>query len=171
MLDATLLAADTGRAMPQENVEVVYRALSAMEAFDHRQMAVFFPPDTEWHNTSAFPGPRVCVGPDAIMGFWEAIAAEFRERGGEIEQVSDVGGRVVVGFHSWGSGRASGAPIDARWAAIFEVADERIVRVDVQGDYAKALKAAALPEQAMSRENVETVRRTIEARIGATPKR
>jgi hypothetical protein len=42
--------------------------------------------------------------------------------------------------------RGSGAPVDVRWAAIFEVVDQRIVRVDVHGKYAKALEAAGLRE-------------------------
>ena len=131
--------------MSQENVEVVYRALSALEDFDHRRVAILFSHDAEWHS-SAFPGPRVCVGPDAIMGVWEELAEEVHELRREIEQVSDVGDLVVVGGHSWGSGRVSGAPIDMRWGAIVEVADERIVRVDLHGDYAKALEAAGLRE-------------------------
>lgn len=132
--------------MSQENVAVVYRALSAMADLDHRQAAIHFAPDAEWHNTSAFPGPRVCIGPDAILEFYEALAEEFPEGGMEIQQVSEGGDLVVIGIHHWGSGRASGAPIDVRFGAIFEVVDQRIVRVDIHGHYTKALNAAGLRE-------------------------
>jgi hypothetical protein len=53
--------------MSEENVEIVQAALSAIGDRDHRQAAVLFSPDAEWHNTSAFPGPLVYVGPDAIV--------------------------------------------------------------------------------------------------------
>jgi ketosteroid isomerase-like protein len=132
--------------MSKENVEVVRAALSAIGDRDHRQAAVLFSPDAEWHNTSAFPGPLVCVGPDAIVEFWETMIEDVDGAGGEIERIAAVDGRVVVGLRSWGRGRGSGAPIDVRWAAIFEVVDQRIVRVDVHGEYAKALEVAGLQE-------------------------
>jgi hypothetical protein len=39
-----------------------------------------------------------------------------------------------------------GTPLDERFAAIFEVVDQRIVRVDIHGSYAKALEAVGLRE-------------------------
>jgi|SRR5215203_362851 len=132
--------------MSQENVAVVHRALNALADLDHGQATAHFAPDAEWHNTSAFPGPRVCVGTDAILDFWKALNEGFSERGEEIEQVWETGDFVVIGVHQWGSGRASGVPFDVRFAAIFEVVDQRIVRVDIYGAYAKALEAAGLRE-------------------------
>jgi ketosteroid isomerase-like protein len=156
-------ARDTGQAMSQQNTEVVRAALTAINDRDRRLAASLFTPGAVWHNTSVFPGPRVCVGLDAIVHFWETLLEDFEVAGTEIEQISDVDGRVVAGFHQWGTGRLSGAPFDQRFAAIFEVVDQRIVRVDIHGEYAKALEAVGLREEAMSRENVEIVRHSIEA--------
>jgi ketosteroid isomerase-like protein len=132
--------------MSQQNVAVVHRALDALADFDHEQAIANFAPDAEWHNTSEFPDARVCVGTDAILDFWKALDDEFCERGGEIEQVREAGNLVVIGVHQWGSGRASGVPFDVRFAAILQAVDQRIVRVDIYGDYAKALEAAGLRE-------------------------
>ncbi len=132
--------------MSQENVEIVRAALTAVRDRDRRTAAAVFAPDAEWHNTTAFPGPRVCVGPDAIIDFWVTLVEDVAAEGNEIEQVREFDGRVVVGFHQWGSGRRSGAPFDVRYAAIFEFVDQRIVRVFVHGHYAKALEAAGLAE-------------------------
>jgi ketosteroid isomerase-like protein len=132
--------------MSQQNVEAVYQALTAMRDFDYRQAAIVFSPDAEWHNTSVFPGPTVRVGPDAILRFWGTLAEEFDEEHSEIEQMSEVGDHVVVGFRWRGSGRQSGTPIDVRWGADFELVDRRIVRVDIYGDYAIALEAVGLRE-------------------------
>jgi hypothetical protein len=52
----------------------------------------------------------------------------------------------VIGVHQWASGRAGGVPFDVRFAAIFQAVDQRIVRVDIYGDYANALEAAAARE-------------------------
>lgn len=130
--------------MSQQNMEVVRAAVVAIGDGDHRLAAALFTPRAEWHNTSVFPGPPVCVGPDAIAHFWETVREDFEVAGLEIEQISDVDGRVVAGFHQWGTGRISGAPFDERFAAIFEVVDQRIVRVDIHGSYAKALKAVGM---------------------------
>jgi ketosteroid isomerase-like protein len=132
--------------MSQENRAVVRRTLNALRDFDHEQAIANFAPDAEWHNTTEFPDARVCVGTEAILDFWKALDDGFSNRGGEIEQIREAGDLVVIGVHQWGSGRASGVPFDVRFAAIFQVIDQRIVRVDVYGDYAKALEVAGLRE-------------------------
>jgi ketosteroid isomerase-like protein len=131
--------------MSQENVGLVRAVVIAIGDCDRRLAAALFTPGAEWHNTSVFPGPRVCVGPVAIVSFWETFRDDFDVAGMEIEQIADVDGHVVVGFHQWGTGRLSGAPFDERFAAIFEVVDRRIVRVDIHGSYTKALDAVGLP--------------------------
>ena len=64
----------------------------------------------------------------------------------EIERVADRGDWVVIGVHSLGRGKASGAPIDVRWNAAILLRDGTISRVDVHGDRAKALATAGLGE-------------------------
>ena len=80
------------------------------------------------------------------MRFLHHARRGLATEGDEIEQVQEFDGRVVVGFHQWGTGRQSGAPFDVRYAAIFEMVDKRIVRVLVHGHYAKALAAVGLSE-------------------------
>ena len=53
---------------------------------------------------------------------------------------------VVVGVHSVARGKASGIPLDFDWSAAFHVRDGKISRVDVHGDWSKALNAAGLAE-------------------------
>ena len=132
--------------MSQENMEVVRAAVVAIRDCDRRLAPALFTRGAEWHNTSVFPGPPVCVGLDAIVQFWETIHEDFDVAGMEIEQTSEIDGRIVAGFHQWGIGRISGAPFDERFAAIFEFVDQRIVRVDIHGSYAKALQAVRLRE-------------------------
>jgi ketosteroid isomerase-like protein len=132
--------------MSKENSRSCVQRLPAIRERDRGAAAAFFTADAEWHNTSAFPGPRVCVGPDAIIDFWMTFVEDFEFGGDEIEQVLDIGCRVVVGFHQWGSGRRSGVPFDLRYAAIFELGEERIVRVNIYGEYVKALSAVGLRE-------------------------
>jgi hypothetical protein len=137
--------------MSQENVEIVNAALRALGGLDRGQATILFAPEAEWHNTPEFPGPSVCVGPDQIVDFWAGMVEGFGGGGNEIEQITDIDGRVVVGIRSWGSGRLSGAPVDVQYAAIFDLVDQRITRVRVHGDYRTALEAAGPSSRSYSR--------------------
>jgi ketosteroid isomerase-like protein len=130
--------------MSRRHFAVVSEALEAVETANQGAAEKLFDPEAEWHNTSSFPGERVWKGPRAIIEFWQTLSAFDEERGHEIEHYAESHERAVVGFHSWGSGRASGAPIDLRWAAVFELRDQRITRVDVYGSYASASEAVEL---------------------------
>jgi ketosteroid isomerase-like protein len=132
----------------QENVEVVRRALVAATCRDDAAAADCFHSDAEWHNTREFPGPSVCVGPAAIIGFWQTLLEEFDESaaGQQIERITETDTAVVVDVHSVGRGRTGGVPVDVKWAAVFTVRDGRISRVDVHGEWSKALKAVGLTE-------------------------
>jgi ketosteroid isomerase-like protein len=132
----------------REKVEVVRRALGAATRRDDATAADCFHADAEWHNTREFPGPNVCVGPAAIIGFWQTLIEDFDESrsGQEIERIAETETAVVVDVHSVGRGKTSGVPVDVKWAAVFTVRDDRISRVDVHGDWAKALKAAGVEQ-------------------------
>ena len=132
--------------MSQENVEIVRRAFDAMLRGDNEDATRGFQEDAVWHNTSVFPDPSICVGPQAILTFWATLVEAFQESQTEVEQVIEGGDAVVLSLHSVGRGSASGVPVDVRWAAAFRVIDGKISRVDVHGDWANALKAVGLQE-------------------------
>jgi ketosteroid isomerase-like protein len=136
---------DTAQTMSQENVEIVRRMFKAVWRRDYSDAESCFHADVEWHNTSVFPGPRTIVGPKAISAFWKELFETF-EGGGEmeIEEVRADGECVVLGVHSWGHGKGSGVPVDVHWALTLSLHDGKIARVDVRGDYAKAVLAAGL---------------------------
>src|SRR5687767_8518212 len=49
-LDRDACAADTGRAMSQENVDVVRRALESFPRGDVEEMLSYLDPELEWHS-------------------------------------------------------------------------------------------------------------------------
>ena len=130
--------------MSQENVEIVRRTFDAMLRGDHEDATRGFQEDAVWHNTSVFPDPSICVGPQAILNFWATLMETFQESQTDVEQVVEGGDAVVLSLHSVGRGNASGVPVDVRWGAAFRVIDGKISRVDVHGDWAKALEAVGL---------------------------
>jgi len=60
------------------------------------------------------------------------------------EEFIDAGERVFVAAHFWGTGRASGIPVNARFYEVYSLRDGRIVRVDEFTDREAALQAAGL---------------------------
>jgi ketosteroid isomerase-like protein len=131
--------------MSEENVEIVRATFDAICRRDYERASDGFHSDAVWHNTAEFPGPNVCVGPEAIAGFWEALTESFA---GEtnVEQVIEGEEGVLVAAHTVSRGRSSGVPLDMRWSLAFRVRDGKVSRVDVYGDRAKALKAVGLAE-------------------------
>ena len=130
--------------MSQENVEVVRRFLVTMDSGDYDAAVREFDPDAKWHNTGVFPGPTICSGPAEIAAFWKALFENFEDAKMDIEETAEIGDTVVVGLHSKGRGRTSGAPVDVRWGMIFRFERGSIIRADVYGEYGRALEAAGL---------------------------
>jgi ketosteroid isomerase-like protein len=129
--------------MSQEDVEVVRRTFDAIFSRDYRRAARGFHRDAVWHNTREFPGPSICVGSRAIAEFWETLMESFD---GEttVEQIIEGDDGIAFGAHTVGRGTASGVPLDVRWGIAARVASGKISRVDVYGEWAKALKAVRL---------------------------
>ena len=130
------------------NAELVRQAFEALSRGDYGEAAPRFHDDAVWHNTADFPGERSCVGPAAIVDFWRALMEHFEgaEERMQIEQTVEGEHAVVLAIHSVGRGRASTVPIDVRWGAAFHVRNGRISRVDVHGDWRKALSSAGLAD-------------------------
>jgi ketosteroid isomerase-like protein len=128
-----------------DNEDLVRRMFEALSRRAYPDAAETFHRDAVWQNTADFPGPRQCVGPAAIIDFWQTLSEDFDESSrGQIEQLLARGDVVVIGVHSRGRGRASDLPIDVRWAAVVQLRDGAISRVEVHGDWSKALQAAGL---------------------------
>src|SRR5436189_4047686 len=60
-----------GVAMSEANVEIAKGVIDAFNRRDYEKALHDFHADTVWHNTAEFPGQRICVGPEAIIDFWE----------------------------------------------------------------------------------------------------
>src|SRR5947208_12458346 len=100
--------------MSQANVELVRRTFDAIFSRDYRRAATAFRHDAVWHNTREFPGPNICVGPQAIAEFWETLWESF-DGGTSVEQIIDGEEGVALGVHTVGRGATSGVPLDLRW--------------------------------------------------------
>lgn len=132
--------------MTSENVAVVQRVVEALGRGDYKAAVADLDADIEWQNTASFPGPRTHSGPQGVRAFLKDQADAFDLERVEIERVAEASNRVVLCVHSWGQGKASTVPVDARFAMIFTLRDGKVVRIEVRGNYADALEALGLRE-------------------------
>src|SRR5213596_2047862 len=116
--------------MSQENVEFVRCTFDAIFSRDLPRASTGFHHDATWHNTREFPGPSICVGPQAIAEFWGTLMESF-DGETSVTQIIDGEQGVALDAHTSGRGTTSGVPLDFRWAIAARVTCGRISRVDV----------------------------------------
>jgi len=134
--------------MARDKVDVVKRLVDASNRRDvDRAFAELVTPDFEWH-------PAI-VG--ALHGAFyrgregvERFAADTSENWEELQNVAtdfrDLGDLVFVLGRLKGRGKGSGAPVDQRYAGIYDFRGDRIWRYRVYFDHAEGLRAAGLSE-------------------------
>lgn len=131
--------------MSRGHVELVRCTFDAIFSRDFQRAAAGLDDHVVWHNTRAFPGPSICVGPQAIAEFWEALMDTF-DGENRIEQIVDGEQGVALGVRGVGRAAQSGIPLDVKWGAAARIAAGKIARVDVYGDLANAVKAVGPAE-------------------------
>jgi ketosteroid isomerase-like protein len=139
MLDATLSAADTGRAMSRENVEIVRRFL-VVDDLDEALMDV--DPDIVWNPVEE----SSTEGHDAVRASTARWKSEWDHYELIPEGFADAGDRVVATVRFRARGRGSGIEVDARFYDVFTLRDGKIVRMDQFTEQSEALEAVGLAE-------------------------
>ena len=129
--------------MSEENLEAVREIWSVFERSGFP--AESFDPEVEWHTASDLPEHEVCRGTDAIQRMLVAGWENVSEPGLQAEELADAGDWVAVRWRGWGTGRASGVPIDWREAHIYRLRDGKVVEVREYRTWEAALSAVGLP--------------------------
>jgi ketosteroid isomerase-like protein len=128
--------------MSEDNVAVVARMYKAFHAGEAEEALGHFDPDVLVDASRARPDLSVGKGHEyvnATVTSWVSTWEEWRE---EIEEMRDLGSRVLVLSVQRGRGKGSGAPVEARYAMFYDVHAGKIVSMRMYGDVAEALKAA-----------------------------
>jgi ketosteroid isomerase-like protein len=129
--------------MSQENVEVVRRMYEAFHRGDAEGALTYFQPDVVVDASVRVDG-GIGHGREelnTIVGRWIGAWEDWRE---EIEELRDLGSRVLVLSTQYGKGKGSGVDVEARYALLYEVQAGMICRLTMYDDPAKALEAAEL---------------------------
>ena len=143
----TWLLGDTGRAMSQENVEIVRRGLEAFKRGDLDVMVAEFTPDCEYISTGAIPGAAgVSRGPDGYKRFVSWLRDEFDDARTEIHELIDAGDQVLVSLTTRGRGKQSGAETSWHFWQVWTLQDSKVVRGQGFTSREEALSAVGLRE-------------------------
>jgi ketosteroid isomerase-like protein len=96
--------------------------------------------DAIWHESSELPGGDEFEGREAIEEFLEGFLEQWDVFHQQVESTLHAGDRVLVNIHLTAVGRESGAEVNARYAHLWTMREDRAVRVDAYYDTEKALR-------------------------------
>jgi ketosteroid isomerase-like protein len=133
--------------MSQENVEIVRRLSELLERRDWRGMTDLVDPNVELHGTvGGLEEGKILRGPGQISQAFETEDNEvWDEHRIEPQELIDAGDRVVVLQREYQRSK-SGAEVVIDTAAILDLRDGRVVRIQGYMNPAEALEAAGLRE-------------------------
>ena len=131
--------------MSRENVEIIERMYAAFYRGDVEGALAHFDPEVE-----VDASVRVDVGivhgregVRATVAAWVGAWDEWRE---EIEEMRDLGSRVLVSSTQHGRSKGTGIEVETRYAVLYEVHAGKIIRMALHSTPAEALEAAGLRE-------------------------
>jgi ketosteroid isomerase-like protein len=132
--------------MSQERVEIVKRA---WEAFNRGDLGAFLADvadDAEFEEDPAFPEAGVFRGRAEVAAYVRGFQEQMRDHRFEVEDVRDLGDRVLALLHETARGASSGIAVNQHPAFLYEFQGTRIQRARAYLDRAEALKAVGLEE-------------------------
>ena len=126
-------------------MELVKRMLALFHAGDGEGALACFSPDvlTETPGRPDVTGGRGREALGALIGSWVESWEDWSE---EINEVRDLGDRVMVISTQRGRGKDTGIDVSLQYAALYEVRDGEISRMGLYDGPDEALQAAGLSE-------------------------
>jgi ketosteroid isomerase-like protein len=141
--------------MSQENVEIVRRLYDAAAHRDSDAVLAIYDPVVEVDMSRApcrdLVGERFYQGHDGLRAFYREWYGAWKTVESEVEEVIDVGGRVITVETTRGRGWASGAAVEVHQCGIWTIRDGKVVRVEwLDATRKEALEAAGVREHALA---------------------
>ena len=132
--------------MSDENVEVVRQLYEWANQRRWDRMAELLDPDVVQYGTiGGLEEGNVVRGSREITQMYEREADAWDRQTIEAERLIDAGDRVVAFQREYQRGRTSGLELVIETAAVIDLRDGRVVRIQGYMDRAAALKAVGLP--------------------------
>jgi ketosteroid isomerase-like protein len=132
--------------MSQENVEIVEAALDAFNRRDGEGFGAILAEDAEIVPARAALEGTFYRGRNAGAEYCAVVDASWEDLRWEVEEIRDAENWVLALRRIHGSGRGSGAAIDARGAWLAYLRDGKVTHFRTYPDRSDALKAVGLAE-------------------------
>ena len=134
--------------MSQENVEIVRKAVEALNRGDREAAMAWAHPDIEWQTLDAFPDAGTYRGPKGVQEFFEAWQDTFKGFRLHLDKCVAAGDQdVLAALRVSGEGTESGARVES--PAFFQLLEFRhglLIRGRMFQTESEALEAAGLSE-------------------------
>jgi ketosteroid isomerase-like protein len=137
---------DTGRAMSQENVEVVKAFFDAYNARDSEAVDRLLHPEAEITTLSTRAGMPDHWRRGTTKRYFQQVDEAWTDLRVEVEDYRELGERVVALGVLRGAGMSSHAEIARDFATVFVVRNSQIVLLDTYDNWKTGLDAAGLRE-------------------------
>jgi ketosteroid isomerase-like protein len=134
--------------MSLQNVDLVRSAFEAWNSGDLDRFADHAAEDVAWLEVTGRPdGPATeRFGRDRMREGLGSLFDAFDSYVLHLEELHDLGDRVVAIVREVARGRASGLEIDGRWGYLITVENGEMARIEAYREAALALEAAGLGE-------------------------
>jgi ketosteroid isomerase-like protein len=127
--------------MSQENVEIVRRSYEHFKATGEIRTGA---DDLVWDVSNlGWPDQQVYTGDEGAMQFNAEWAAAWDDWELEPEDYIDAGERVVVILIQRGRSKATGVPVEMRFAQVWTLRDGQGIRMQLYANVEEALEAVA----------------------------
>src|SRR4051794_32486243 len=131
--------------MSQENVEIIRRLYATFGRGEADAALAYFDDEVVMDASHRVDG-RIGHGQQeliSILAEWLGAWEDWRE---EVEEIRDLGDRMMVTSTQRGRGKGSGVEWQNRFAMLYEIEGGKITRWTIYDDLAEALEAAGLSE-------------------------
>ena len=132
--------------MPQENVEIVRRVYDLVSRGDIAGMVGIIGPEFELRENVLAPDAAVYHGPEGLRKWLDTSREAFGDFRFEPERFIERGEWIFVPVHSYGRGKGSGAPFDARYVTAFKVERGKVAFAASYENLSAALDAVEVAE-------------------------
>jgi hypothetical protein len=132
--------------MSQKNVELVRRGYEAFDRGDIQTVLSFMDSEIEARFEPSMPDWQPYFGRDGFMSFLQAWLEPWETYRIEIDELIDVGDRVLAVCREFGRRKDTGFEVEQGAHFVWTVSDGKAVRLDGFIHRSEALKAVGLTE-------------------------
>lgn len=129
----------------QPGVDLVRDIIESLNRGDVEGMLARMHPDFEWTPLEASPVARVCRGREEVRRYVEDWLGTFDGLRLELEDPTEVSGRVVAPVRGHARGRGSGLALDTRFCQVWTVCEGSATAMTEYATREQALAALRRP--------------------------